>query len=123
MNVQLTIPGEPVPLERARVGKGRHYLPARSREYRERVQTAWMIAGRPCLGDAELACSARFYIAGRDGDLDNLVKAALDALSGLAFADDRQVVCLSGCHKFPVDAEGPRTVVDLWAAQRIEAAA
>jgi hypothetical protein len=42
------------------------------------------------------------------------VKAILDALNGLAFEDDRQCVCLSGCHKLPVDADGARAVVELW---------
>jgi Holliday junction resolvase RusA-like endonuclease len=120
MIVQLLVPGEPLPLERARVGKGRHYLPARSREYRERVQAAWMIAGRPCLGDVPLTCSARFYIGGREGDLDNYVKALNDCLSGFAYTDDRQIVCLSGCHRLRADAQGPRTELDLWGAQRFE---
>jgi Holliday junction resolvase RusA-like endonuclease len=138
--VRITAPGDPVPMERARVGRGRHYLPARSVEYRERIQTAWMCAGRPDLGDAPLTVSARFYLArpashwgtGRNaqtlrpaaiaaippGDLDNMCKAALDALTGFAFSDDRQVVCLSGCHKMWADPDGPRTVVDLWSASR-----
>jgi Holliday junction resolvase RusA-like endonuclease len=117
MTVSLVIPGEPVPLERARVGKGGHYLPARSREFRDRVGVAWMIAGRPCLGDVPLTCSARFWIAGREGDLDNYVKALLDSLSGLVYTDDRQIVCLSGCHRLRADVGGARTVVDLWPAR------
>ena len=137
--VTLTVPGVPVPLERARVGNGRHYLPPRSVEYRERVQTAWMQAGRPNLGDVPLTVSARFYIArppshygsGRNadtlkataiattprGDIDNYCKALLDALSTHAFTDDRQVVCLSGIHKTWAPQDQARTVIDLWAAR------
>jgi crossover junction endodeoxyribonuclease RusA len=113
--IRLEIPGKPVPLQRARAGNGHRYLPARSKAYRELVQTSWMAAGRPSLGDMPLTISARFYGARASADLDNLVKAILDALNTLAFTDDRQVVCLSGCHKLPVDAGGARCEVDLWA--------
>jgi Holliday junction resolvase RusA-like endonuclease len=114
MNVHLVIEGVPVPLQRSRTRSGRHYLPGRSRVYRDLVQTTWMAAGRPSLGDAEFTLSARFYGARANADLDNLVKAILDALNELAFADDSQLVCLSGCHKLAVDAGGPRAVIDLW---------
>jgi Holliday junction resolvase RusA-like endonuclease len=138
--VRIAVPGDPVPLERARVGNGRHYLPARSVEYRERVQTAWMRSGRPDLGDVPLTASMRFYIArpashygtGRNahtmkaaaiailppGDIDNYCKATLDALSTLAYTDDRQVVCLSGVHKCWADSDGPRSIVEFWSANR-----
>jgi Holliday junction resolvase RusA-like endonuclease len=113
--IKLEIPGKPVPLQRARTGKGRHYLPVRSRAYRQLVQETWMAAGRPSLGGAPLTLSARFYGARANADLDNLVKAILDALNTLAFDDDRQIACFSGCHRLPVDAGGARCEVDLWA--------
>src|SRR5664280_1092442 len=98
--VTLTVPGAPIPLERARIGKGgRHYLPAKSVEYRQRVQAAWMQSGRPSLGNTPLAASMRFHVArppshygtGRNadtlrpaaaaaippGDIDNMCKAVL----------------------------------------------
>jgi crossover junction endodeoxyribonuclease RusA len=114
--LQLVVLGVPVPLQRSRTQRGRHYLPARSTAYRELVQAEWMAAGRPSLGGAPFAMSARFYGANARGDLDNLVKAILDALNGLAFADDRQLVCIAGAHKLPVDGRGARTVLDLWRA-------
>jgi crossover junction endodeoxyribonuclease RusA len=114
MTVSLTVRGRPVPLQRSRTSSGRHYLPARSRAYRELVQAEWMAAGRPSLGAAPFTCSARFYGANARADLDNLVKAILDALNGLAFTDDSQLVCLSGCRKLAADAEGPRAVLELW---------
>jgi Holliday junction resolvase RusA-like endonuclease len=100
MRVRLTIPGVPVPLQRSRTARGRHYLPRRSRNYRDLVQSEWMAAGRPSLGTAPFTASARFYGANARADLDNLVKAVLDALNGLAFADD----------------SGPRVELDLWKA-------
>jgi Holliday junction resolvase RusA-like endonuclease len=119
MTVSLVIPGRPVPLQRSRTSSGRHYLPARSKTYRLTVAAEWMAAGRPSLGDAQFAASMRFYGARANADLDNLVKAVLDALNGLAFTDDSQLVCLSGCHKLPADADGPRAEIDLWPAGRL----
>ncbi len=110
--VRLTIAGKPVPLQRSRTHNGRHYLPRRSRAYRELVRSEWLAAGRPSLGAAAFSMSARFY--GARGDLDNLVKAILDALNGLAFDDDALLACLSGCHKLAADADGARAVVELW---------
>lgn len=119
LTVSLTIPGPPVPLSRSRTRNGQHYLPRRSRLYRDTVQKVWMAAGRPSLGDEPFSMSARFH--GARGDLDNLVKAVLDALNGLAFDDDRQLVCIAGCHKLPVDDQGPRCEIDLWPAEQAAA--
>lgn len=119
MTVRLTIPGRPVPLQRSRTRSGRHYLPKRSRVYRELVQGCWLEAGRPSLGSSPFAMSARFYGLRANGDLDNAVKGVLDALNGLAFDDDSQLVCLSGCHKLPAGADGARVVLDLWSAVRV----
>ncbi len=116
--VQLTIPGRPIPLQRSRTRSGKHYLPKRSRVYRETVQAEWLAAGRPCLGGVPFAASMRFYGAHGSADLDNLCKAILDALNTLAYTDDRQLTCLAGCHKLPADAQGARTVLDLWSASR-----
>lgn len=112
---ELVVPGEPVPLERARKGRGgRWYLPRRSRVYRDQVQAEWMAAGRPSLGDGPLAVSAQFYTSNTHADTDNLLKAQLDALNKLAWADDRQVTCFSGVHKLPVDERGARVELQVW---------
>jgi Holliday junction resolvase RusA-like endonuclease len=112
--VRLVISGRPVPLQRSRTRGGRHYLPKRSREYRSLVQSVWLAAGRPSLGDVPFAASMRFHGLRANADLDNAVKGILDALNGLAFADDHSLVCLSGVHRLPVDDRGPRVEVDLW---------
>ncbi len=114
--LQLTIPGVPVPLARHRHGRNGSYLPKRSRAYRTLVQGCWLEAGRPSLGAAPFTMSARFYGARATADMDNLLKAMLDALNTLAFADDRQLICLSGCHKLPADDRGARAEIDLWVA-------
>jgi len=58
--IKLIIPGKPVPLQRSRTQRGKHYLPARSKTYRLLVQAEWMVAGRPSLGAAPFAASMRF---------------------------------------------------------------
>ena len=122
--ISLTVRGTPVPLQRARARYGRrHYLPKRSKAYRELVQGEWLAAGRPSLGSAPFAMSARFYGANPRADIDNMVKAILDALGeGLAFDNDSQCVCIAGAHKLPADEHGPRAELELWPAERWEAA-
>ncbi len=112
--IRLSIAGKPVPLQRSRTSRGRHYLPARSKAYRELVQASWMEAGRPTLSAEPFAASMRFVGASARADLDNLAKAILDALNTLAYVDDSQLVCLAGCHKLPLDERGARAEIDLW---------
>jgi crossover junction endodeoxyribonuclease RusA len=112
MRARLVIRGTPIPLQRSRTSSGRHYLPKRSRTYRELVQAEWMAAGRPSLGSAPFAMSAQFVGSRANADLDNLVKAILDALNGLAYADDSQLVSVDA-RKLPVD-DGARAIVELW---------
>jgi len=114
--VSLFVPGIPVPLQRSRTAGGRHYLPARSRAYREAVQAAWMLAGRPSLGRSLFSMSVQFHGARANADLDNLCKAVLDALNGLAFDDDSQLVCIAGAHKLAAGVAGPRAELTLWRA-------
>jgi Holliday junction resolvase RusA-like endonuclease len=114
MRIALVIASKPVPLQRSRNARGHHYLPKRSRIYRETVQAEWMAAGRRSLGAEPFSCSARFYGANALADLDNLVKGVLDALNRLAFDDDRQLVCIAGAHKLDVDAQGARAEIELW---------
>ena len=94
------IPLDPVPLARPRFSHGRAYLPARSRSYRAAVQDVvnQLMKSRklePFTG--ELICRLKFFrkfkpSARNFGDIDNHVKAILDALQGLLFVDDRQIV-------------------------------
>ncbi|MDQ3730264.1 MAG: RusA family crossover junction endodeoxyribonuclease [Actinomycetota bacterium] len=139
MSLSLTIPGEPVALQRHRhTRNGRTYNPPANVEYAERIKLAWRDAGSPKV-EGPLTLSARFYLprprshhrSGRfsrflkpsapalpDGkpDLSNLVKGLEDALNGCAYADDAKIVCYSGCHKLYADHGLPRAELDLWLA-------
>lgn len=111
------IDADPIPLARPKFCGRRAYLPARSREYRELVQVAVqsvMTRRRIPPLTGELRCRLSFYrrfktTARNFGDIDNHVKAILDALNGLLFADDAQIVSLTA-EKF-TDRQRPRTVI------------
>jgi Holliday junction resolvase RusA-like endonuclease len=122
-NFTLVVPGEPVPNARARRGaQGSFYTPRRTSEHRERIKAEWLLAGRPSLGDAPFAMSASFFRSSRRAaDLDNLVKALLDALNGLAWDDDAQLIALSGVHKLEAPQSEARTVIKAWSAERLAA--
>jgi len=77
---------------RPRVVRGHAYTPAGTREWEDRVGFAFIEAH----GKTLLAGPVRVEIEfnQKRGDLDNLAKAILDGLNGVAFADDSQVCAL-----------------------------
>lgn len=89
---ELTLPVAAHTKQRPRFGRGRAYTPAETRGWEELL--AWRFIeqhGRP-----KLSCPVRveLYFGGvqSNQDIDNLAKSCLDALNGIAFKDDRQVV-------------------------------
>lgn len=107
------VPGAPVGKERARTyrdrrtGKTRTVTPQRTRDYEALVAAAWRAAGGEHHGKApvrlELDVSAervRVTVTAAEApsvkrprpDLDNIVKSVADALNGVAYDDDRQLV-------------------------------
>ncbi len=108
---------EPVPFARNRVGQGHVYLPKRSRDYRSVVQQAAKIAMNhfaPMTG--ALFCRLEFYRKFNEtsrnyGDIDNHAKAILDALSGICYVDDRQIVGANIVKR--QDKDEPRIFIDI----------
>jgi len=122
--VRLIIPGPPVAWARARRRGGRYFTAPAQAEYAERVRRAWLMAGRLRLpdgvvvavrGDFHLARPAGHYATGRNAgqlrpsapawplgrpDVDNLLKAPLDALTGLLYRDDAHVGHVQGTRRF-----------------------
>lgn len=99
--VCIVVPGKPVPWARAFRNGARSYTPpaqvaaARAMAWAAKAAGAQMIAGPVAL---EVSFS---YLPPKGGaagwhpgrpDLDNLVKLVLDALTGVCWADDAQVV-------------------------------
>lgn len=65
-----------------------------------------------------VAVRVRFYTAtARRVDVDNLVKLTLDALNGIAWEDDSQIVHVTATKT--LDRENPRTELDAWPAGAI----
>lgn len=48
------------------------------------------------------------------GDIDNLVKAVLDALNGIAFDDDKQVAFVSASKRWASETQKPGICVQFW---------
>ena len=94
--IKIVIPGRPVPKGRPRFGRGGNvYTPKRTREYEELVGWyAKQCIPEPLKGDIEL--HIKVYVKNNVfPDIDNIAKAIMDGLNGVAYKDDRQVVCLS----------------------------
>ena len=136
--IKLIIPGEPCAQGRPRFstagGCVKAYDPAKSRSYKafvkliaveEMKKQCWKYTERPLLirVDAYLTLaksrSKKFKadaLAGRElptkkPDVDNLLKTVMDALSGVLYKDDKQIV---DCGVRKYYAEEPRLEVTLY---------
>ena len=134
MSYKFTVPGPAVPQGRpiftTRSGKRWAIDPPRSREYKAKVRACAMSAGKPSLitGAVRLlvleyrpipkSWSNRKQEAAREGrlypttrpDFDNIIKAITDALNGVFWEDDRQVV---DGHVRQFYSDDPRVVVEV----------
>lgn len=112
MEVNFIIPGTPVPKGRPRVTRAGHaYTPKKTADYEKLVKDVFKISGK-YLGRGPLGCRMIFCFpipqsyskskvkrisAGeikhtKKPDIDNLCKIILDALNGLAYDDDAQII-------------------------------
>lgn len=93
----VTIPGNPVPKARPRVGPRGAQTPLRTVQAELRV--GWLVKAALCghggPDDALYAVEARFFEhrkPGQEADADNCCKLILDALTGVVWIDDAQVI-------------------------------
>lgn len=108
---------DPVPLARPRFANGNIYIPQKSRDYRKKLQQAARVAmagAEPMTG--ALICRISFYrkfqtTSYNYGSLSNLVKAACDALNGICYVDDAQIV--DSTFSMHTDKLNPRVVIEL----------
>jgi len=94
-DVRLTIPGQPVPASRPRVTKNGTYIAPR---YAQWLRDARWLArdqyrGPVITGPVQVRIQC--FGARANSDVDNLIKGPLDALTGIVYADDRQVEYVS----------------------------
>lgn len=127
--IRLEIPGIPVGKERPRFTKRGHaYTPDKTRKYEGRVAAAFYDSrekafqkGTPIVVDViarmpipkSTSKKKRLELLARKKmlkkpDIDNIVKAVLDGLNGLAFPDDSQVWKI---YAYKIYAEEPSTTV------------
>lgn len=98
--------------------RGRVLVSAEARAYKQKVQLLAKKQRGHVLWDAltagPVAVTISVYRPRKIGDLDNTLKVLLDALKGVAFEDDSQVVELIATRSD--DAANPRVVVTVEAA-------
>lgn len=111
MKCTFSIFGKPVPKGRPRVTRHGTYTPKSTRDFQAAVRQAWQEAGAvqfPAGAPLDVIVIAYFpipqsvskkrraelsgaYHTAARGDLDNVVKAVMDALNGCAYPDDSAV--------------------------------
>lgn len=95
MRISLTLPEPPSANRYWRVARGRPYLSAEARAYKLEVRALALrggVRGVPFPKGQAVAVTLLWYRSRRAGDLDNRAKVALDALNGILWADDQQIV-------------------------------
>lgn len=115
-------PGDPLPCPRPRLGnRHAHHSPAYAAQlgiWRAcAMQRMAETNADPFPPGTRLTVRVRFYRATRRRcDLDNLLKSALDALTGTAWADDSQVDVLDAAVTRGVGVAAACTVVEVFEA-------
>lgn len=100
MRFSFTVPGPVRPKERPRVRRDGHaYTPDRTRAYEAHVRACCLSTPgweNPWTLDGEYRVDIVVHApSGVRADLDNCAKSLLDAMQGVAYRNDRQVVHLS----------------------------
>lgn len=108
-----TVPGQPVPKGRPRHTKNGHtYTPARTEAAEQSIAAFFRQGvrgyGPPRASTFKLTCV--FHVKRDDADIDNLIKAVMDGLQGVAWINDKQVKKLGEC-EIKIDRTNPRTEV------------
>ena len=102
----------PVAKERPRFTKyGGVYTPKKTADYEQLVALSWLEQlGSTKFETGNIEVHLNFGVTNMAQDIDNLCKAVLDGLNGVAWNDDRQIVKLNAW-KFP--APKPEAAVNI----------
>ena len=138
MKIKITIPGRPVGKQRPRVTKrGITYTPKKTAEYEKLIQYTYMsrYGSKRLTGAIRAVITAYMYIPKSESkkrkglmaankllpckmpDWDNIGKIITDALNGLAYEDDKQIV---DARVVKLYGEQPRVEVELEEIEGVE---
>jgi len=93
VQIFLVVPGEPRSKERPQWNNGRAYTPPKTRAAEKVVREAYVAKYPTTKLEGSLEVDVEFYMESwRRKDLDNMEKLVLDALNGVAYDDDSQIV-------------------------------
>ena len=110
------VSGTPRPKQRPRRGANGHfYTPTPTKAWEAQVAWAFKQAhpgADPLQGDCRAVLVFQFTSKTRS-DLDNLTKAVLDALNGLAYEDDKQVSAITATRQVLGKDSRPGVVVTI----------
>lgn len=91
-----------------KTGRAMTFVSDDAKRYKGTVEE---IAAMSALIYSEIAVSVKFFRAQRSGDLDNRLKCLFDALQGVVYANDSQIVEI---HAFRYEDKGaPRVEVEI----------
>lgn len=110
------VDGDPVGFQRMRLsqqGGQHHFEPAKPRRYKQQIATEFMRAtGHGVLIPPAVSIKIRcLFRNGTHPDPDNVLKLALDSLTGLAYKNDRHIAS-TVTHEY--DANRPRIEITLY---------
>lgn len=113
--MKLTLPYPPSANRYWRVWRGRPVLSEEARSYKQGVKLRALTEGLRKPPSGPVVLSLVVYRPRRAGDLSNRIKVLEDALEGIAFEDDSQVVEIHARRE--EDAANPRVVITVEAAK------
>jgi len=109
-SLRFEVPVTPVPKARPRIVNGHAYTPRRTSDF-ERAVAACALEARARAGwdmlEGPVTVDMTFVRLRANADVDNAVKAVLDAVRGVLFRDDRQVVGVAAW----IERAGPPGVI------------
>jgi len=114
-HVLLTLPVPPSANRYWRMAKTHIVVSQEAQDYKQLVRLACAEIDPLAKGN-DVAVSFTIYRARKAGDLDNYTKILLDALKGVVYADDDQVVDIHA--KRDDDKENPRVVLEAWKVKK-----
>ena len=108
--VKLQFDIEPVAKQRPRFWNGRAVTPPKTREFEKTIKTMAREQYKGEILTEPLSCRETFYLTrGKTvkrkypsvgADLDNYLKSLLDALNGVVYEDDRQIIEIAAAKKY-----------------------